>query len=127
LPSICRECYAAQLDSAHAAHVPARIPRHSGAALATLPFVRSVDALSQAANPVFRHGVASGDPLSDRVVIWTRVTPLKVPGAENVSWVVSRDERFTSIVAQGSVATSATIDYTVKVDVEQLQPATTYY
>ena len=47
----------------------------SGAALGALPFVRSVDALAQAANPVFRHGVASGDPLTDRVILWTRVTP----------------------------------------------------
>ena len=26
-------------------------------------------------NAVFRHGVASGDPLTDRVILWTRVTP----------------------------------------------------
>ena len=47
----------------------------SGAALGALPLVRSIDALAQVTNPVFRHGVASGDPLGDRVILWTRVTP----------------------------------------------------
>lgn len=99
----------------------------SSAALGALPFVRSVSSLAQITNPVFRHGVASGDPLSDRVIIWTRVTPLKEPGAESVAWMVSRDEQFTNIVAQGVVVTSSTRDYTVKVDVETLQPGTTYF
>ncbi|HYE88498.1 MAG TPA: alkaline phosphatase D family protein [Vicinamibacterales bacterium] len=99
----------------------------SGAALGALPFVRSVDSLAQVTNPVFRHGVASGDPLSDRVILWTRVTPVKSPGAENVAWMVSRDEKFTNIVAQGVVVTSSTRDYCVKVDVDRLQPGTTYY
>ena len=35
----------------------------SGAALGALPLVRSIDSLAQVTNPVFRHGVASGDPL----------------------------------------------------------------
>jgi len=99
----------------------------TGTALAALPLVRSVDALAQATNPVFRHGVASGDPLADRVVIWTRVTPVKEPGAESVAWMVARDEAFTSIVAQGGVVTSSTRDYCVKVDVGPLRPGTTYY
>lgn len=99
----------------------------SGAALGALPFVRSVDSLAQVTNPVFRHGVASGDPLSDRVILWTRVTPIKVPSAENVAWMVSRDETFTNIVAQGVVVTSPARDYCVKVDAERLQPGTTYY
>ncbi len=99
----------------------------SGAALGALPFIRSVDSLAQVTNPVFRHGVASGDPLADRVILWTRVTPIKVPSAENVSWTVSRDQKFTNIVAQGVVVTSATRDYCVKVDVATLEPGTTYY
>jgi phosphodiesterase/alkaline phosphatase D-like protein len=39
----------------------------SGAALGALPLVRSIDSLAQVTNPVFRHGVASGDPLRDPV------------------------------------------------------------
>ncbi len=99
----------------------------SGAAVSVLPFLRSVNTLAKLTNPVFRHGVASGDPLSDRVIIWTRVTPVKTPGAETVGWMMSRDEKFSTIVAQGAVVTSSTRDYIVKVDVEKLQPGTTYY
>lgn len=98
-----------------------------GAALGTLPLIRSIDALAQVTNPVFRHGVASGDPLADRVILWTRVTPKKIPGAQIVTWTMSRDPKFTSIVARGAIETSLTRDYTAKVDVTKLQPATTYY
>ena len=63
----------------------------SGAALGALPLVRSIDALAQVTNPVFRHGVASGDPLADRVILWTRVTPRGRRPAQTVSWLVARD------------------------------------
>jgi phosphodiesterase/alkaline phosphatase D-like protein len=98
----------------------------SGVALGALPFVRSVDALAQVTNPVFRHGVASGDPLTDRVILWTRVTP-RNSGAERVRWQVARDERMARIVARGEVETGAARDFTVKVDAAGLDPATTYY
>lgn len=98
----------------------------SGAALGALPFVRSIDSLAQATNPVFRHGVASGDPLSDRVILWTRVTA-RSSGAQRVSWQLARDEKMTRIVARGEVETGASRDFTVKVDPAGLDPATTYY
>ena len=74
----------------------------------------------------FYHGVASGDPLEDRVIIWTRVTPehdTLIP----VKWVVALDTGFQNIVAEGNTATDYTKDYTVKVDVTGLTPNTTYY
>ncbi len=74
----------------------------------------------------FEHGVASGDPLSDRVVIWTRVTPA-AEGPVPVSWGVSKTPDFSNAVARGYVMTGAERDYTVKVDVEGLEPGTTYY
>jgi alkaline phosphatase D len=98
----------------------------SGVALGALPFVRSIDALAQVTNPVFRHGVASGDPLSDRVILWTRVTP-RTAGAQRVSWVLASDATVTQIVARGEVETGAARDFTVKVDPSGLAPATTYY
>src|SRR5687768_17263413 len=64
----------------------------------------------------FYHGVASGDPLTDRVIIWTRVTN-ELSGAQNVEWKVATDTSFTSIVAQGTATTDSSKDYTVKVDV----------
>jgi len=74
----------------------------------------------------FNHGVASGDPLADRVIIWTRVTPNE-DGRVGISWEMATDEAFANVVAKGSGTTSPDVDYTVKADVEGLQAATVYY
>lgn len=74
----------------------------------------------------FNHGVASGDPLTDRVIIWTRVTP-ETADQIWVGWEVATDADFTNKVVEGRGNTSADVDYTVKVDVEGLQPDTVYY
>jgi alkaline phosphatase D len=74
----------------------------------------------------FLHGVASGDPLTDRVIIWTRVTP-QSEGQVRIEWELASDPDFTTIIVEGSGATSAAVDYTVKVDVEGLEPGTLYY
>lgn len=79
-------------------------------------------------NPVyepFYHGVASGDPLSDQVIIWSRVTTQE-PSVE-VEWQMALDPEFTQLVANGTVSTDASRDYTVKLDVAGLSPNTTYY
>jgi alkaline phosphatase D len=76
----------------------------------------------------FAHGVASGDPLSDRVILWTRVTPESgFSGDIPVQWELASDAAFTQIVAKGEQRTSAARDYTVKVDATALTPATRYY
>lgn len=75
----------------------------------------------------FYHGVASGDPLSDRIVIWTRITPKDSLDAIQVEWEIATDKEFSDIVNQGTLATSPARDYTVKVDVTQLHPNTQYY
>jgi alkaline phosphatase D len=85
---------------------------------------------------VFRHGVASGDPLSDRVVLWTRVTPpfdyaqgkpVAQTGAIDVEWMLARDPRMSRVVGRGATRTSSARDFTVKIDAASLDPATTYY
>lgn len=77
----------------------------------------------------FYHGVASGDPMSDRVIIWTRVTPDSTHngGPIAVSWRMATDTSMQNIVTSGSVLTDASKDYTVKVDVTGLQPAKFYF
>ncbi len=76
----------------------------------------------------FDHGVASGDPLSDRIILWTRVTPQKTGSQKfTVKWFISRNQQMTDVIKQGEVITSAVKDYTVKVDVDSLQPNTVYY
>lgn len=74
----------------------------------------------------FYHGVASGDPLADGVIIWTRVTP-ETDAPITVSWQLASDPAMTDIVQTGTVTTDSTRDYTVKIDVDNLQAATTYY
>lgn len=73
----------------------------------------------------FYHGVASGDPLSDRVIIWTRITSGNA--TEVVNWQIATDLNFTNVVNSGAFTTDASRDYTVKVDVTGLQPNTWYY
>jgi len=78
----------------------------------------------------FYHGVASGDPLSNRVIIWTRITPDSPtqPGELlTLNWRVSTDVAMNNIVATGTTNTSSLRDYTVKVDVTGLNPKTCYF
>ena len=98
----------------------------SSVALGTLPLIRSA-AFAQIADAVFRHGVASGDPLADRVILWTRVTPQTVSGEVTVAWQVARDPKFGRIMSRGEARTGAARDFTVKIDVPGLEPGTTYY
>ncbi len=80
----------------------------------------------ESSGSAFAHGVASGDPLSDRVILWTRVS-VAAPGTLNVVWEVSSDEAFGIVVARGTTSTGPERDYTVKVDAMGLQPASTYF
>ena len=77
----------------------------------------------------FDHGVASGDPLSDRVILWTRVTPAdeETTASIPVSLLIARNSEMTDIVSQALTETSAARDFTVKVDAASLEPATHYY
>jgi alkaline phosphatase D len=63
----------------------------------------------------FNHGVASGDPLSDQVILWTRVTP-EQPGPIEVILEVSSSSDFNNIAFTKSLKTSSLTDYTVKYD-----------
>lgn len=74
----------------------------------------------------FLHGVASGDPLADSVILWTRLTP-EADGLVAVAWEVSEAPDFAAVVASGQGTTSAEVDYTVKVDVMGLAPDRRYY
>lgn len=76
----------------------------------------------------FFHGVASGDPLDDRVIIWTRITPdeMNMEPIE-VNWRIATDPALESEVQAGTFITDASRDFTVKIDVLGLAPGTTYY
>jgi alkaline phosphatase D len=75
---------------------------------------------------MFLHGVASGDPLPDAVILWTRVSPQR-EGSVTVQWTLASDPSLRDVAASGSFDTSEERDFTVKVDATGLTPATTYY
>jgi alkaline phosphatase D len=83
-------------------------------------------ATDSSTSELFQHGVASGDPLGDRVILWTRVTR-----SDNspfpVRWVIASDPDLRKIVNQGVVTALADRDHTVKVDALGLSPGRTYY
>ncbi|MDK8845793.1 alkaline phosphatase D family protein [Corynebacterium sp. MSK297] len=86
------------------------------------------------AREVFRHSVASGDPLPHGLIIWTRITPTPeaLPGSDlgpdtAVHWEIATDPEFSRIIQHGTEIAAATSDHTVKVDVGGLAPATTYF
>lgn len=74
----------------------------------------------------FEHGVASGDPLARKVIIWTRVTSER-GGIVPVKWEMALDAAFRRVVRAGIALTDGRKDHTVKVDVSGLKPDTVYH
>jgi alkaline phosphatase D len=74
----------------------------------------------------FPQGVASGDPLQDRVVLWTRAVPSD-KSATAVTWELADDAEFSKIVTRGKSETDSSRDFTVKVDAQGLQPGRKYF
>ncbi|MFJ9951313.1 alkaline phosphatase D family protein [Kitasatospora sp. NPDC091207] len=85
-------------------------------------------------NP-FTLGVASGDPLPDAVVLWTRLAPrpyepgngLPPAGAVRVEWEIAHDERFRRAVRRGTVRAHAEFNHTVHVEADGLEPDRVYW
>ncbi|HAS6435226.1 TPA: twin-arginine translocation signal domain-containing protein [Vibrio parahaemolyticus] len=73
----------------------------------------------------FEHGVASGDPTQTQVIIWTRVTT--AASYVDVSWQVASDVEFSNVVQSGVFTTDTGRDFTVKVDVQNLNANSQYY
>ena len=75
----------------------------------------------------FLHGVASGDPLKDRVILWTRITPQDTSLRLEVVWEIATDDKFNQIINTGKVQTAKAQDFTVKVDADKLKSGQAYY
>ncbi|EPT7319653.1 alkaline phosphatase D family protein [Vibrio parahaemolyticus] len=73
----------------------------------------------------FVHGVASGDPTQAQVIIWTRVTT--AASYVDVTWQVASDVEFSNVVQSGVFTTDTGRDFTVKVDVQNLNANSQYY
>jgi phosphodiesterase/alkaline phosphatase D-like protein len=83
-----------------------------------------------ASNVSFAHGVASGDPYADSVILWTRISPPDgLVGSLDVQWQIATSADFApgSIKGSGSFSTSAARDWTVKVEAAGLSADTTYF
>lgn len=82
---------------------------------------------------LFPLGVASGDPLSDGVVLWTRIVPdplgldNPLPGSIDVDWEVADDELFAKVVQRGRTRATADWAHSVHVEVSGLKPARQYF
>ncbi|WP_151822675.1 alkaline phosphatase D family protein [Acinetobacter oleivorans] len=85
------------------------------------------DEESSEAQADFLHGVASGDPLQDKVILWTRLTPVDLSARLKVTWEIATDDQFKLNLKTGMVQTTKTDDFTVKVDATGLQTDTIYY
>lgn len=85
-----------------------------------------VDPLADKEIVDFGHGVASGDPLSDRVILWTRISP-QIDAPVSVKWRICEDADMQYEVNSGTFTTDASRDYTVKVDADGLMPNTWYF
>lgn len=89
---------------------------------------------AQGPSTVFAHGVASGDPAADRLVIWTRVTPTPdaQPGSGRgpdtaVAWQVGLTPDLAAPIAIGELTARASSDHTASVDVPGLCPDTVHW
>jgi len=78
-------------------------------------------------NGSFKHGIASGDPLHDSVILWSRITPAGKPKSLIVAWDVALDSEFNDLVVSDLGKAEADNDYCVKVDIRGLQAGTRYY
>ncbi|MBD2414622.1 alkaline phosphatase [Nostoc calcicola FACHB-389] len=81
----------------------------------------------------FSLGVASGDPLPDGVVIWTRLAPNPLSGGGMplvnvpVRWQVALDENMRQVVRRGTVLATPELAHSVHVDVRGLDPNRWYW
>jgi alkaline phosphatase D len=96
-----------------------------------VPYITAGQA-NVATNP-FTLGVASGDPMPDGVVLWTRLAPDPLTGGGmpskpvEVEWQVARDEQMSQIAKKGKATASPDLAHSVHVEVRGLEPARWYW
>jgi alkaline phosphatase D len=76
---------------------------------------------------LYPHGVASGDPDSESVILWTRRPPAEGVEAHQLTLEVAEDAGFARIVATGQGRLSAETDWTCRVLAARLKPAKVYW
>ncbi|WP_250008347.1 alkaline phosphatase [Actinoplanes sp. M2I2] len=112
--------------------MPTRRQILSGAAVAAgaaaLPSsARPAAALAGPPDDLFALGVASGDPLPDGVVLWTRLVRAGLRRSVEVEWQVARDESFRRVVRRGRTVARAELAHSVHVDPRGLDDGHEYF
>jgi len=77
----------------------------------------------------FTLGVASGDPVADSVILWTRLAPTgALPDTDvEVAWEIARDAEMNDVVADGTALAVAALGHSVHVDAGGLEADTGYW
>ena len=75
----------------------------------------------------FNYGVASGDPLADRVILWTHAKYDGFPDSVPLTYQVATDASFATVVSTGTVTASENTGYTAKADATGLSAGRDYY
>jgi alkaline phosphatase D len=75
----------------------------------------------------FNFGVASGDPLADKVILWTHAKFPGSDGAVALRYQVANDAAFSQIVSEGEVMATVATGFTAKVDASGLKAGTAYF
>lgn len=75
----------------------------------------------------FTHNVASGEPAADSMLLWTRYVPATDTNVVRLEVEIALDPAFAKVVSGGAVRTGAYRDWTAKVTVDGLKPATVYW
>lgn len=75
----------------------------------------------------FKYGVASGDPLADRVILWTHAKISDSANSVWLTWEVATDNAFATVLRTGRVQTTEASSFTAKVDVTGLTAGTSYF
>jgi len=77
--------------------------------------------------PAFSYGVASGDPLNDRVILWTYAKAPDNARSVPLTWQVALDQNFASIISTGIIDATEASGFTAKVDATGLTAGASYF
>ena len=105
----------------------------TAALLVAAPLPTASAAAARLPDGLFTLGVASGDPLPDSVVLWTRLAPDPLNGGGMpprpvpVDWEVAEDEGFGRVVARGTERATPELAHSVHAEPRGLRPAASYF
>ena len=89
-------------------------------------FYAEIDSLFDPNLKPFYFSVASGDPHYNSIISWTKIWR-ETPESVNVQWEMATDTLMQNIVQAGESSADSNSAFTVKVNVQNLQPKTTYF